>query len=215
MIPGVAGRVGHPAEYRPDRIMLRLCINAAAESSRRPESRDRHDGLEKQGAGPAGRFPVDRGTLQPGADPLDDRLHHAVRGEDPLPATTGPRVMKRKCRDLRGHFTPRAPHLPPGSVPRLPQRRPRPTPGRPVARPDGGGKRAARGRAPDRTTRKGSNAQGRVRAFVVASTTARGTVEPDTSVSSSGSSVTVPVGLSAGATPCTGAAAFQVSPGSS
>ncbi|MEU2780014.1 DDE-type integrase/transposase/recombinase [Streptomyces sp. NPDC007162] len=54
--------------------------------------------------GSAGRVPVDRRTLQPGAHPLDHRLHQAVPGKDPLSPTAGPRRTKRKCRDPRGHF---------------------------------------------------------------------------------------------------------------
>ncbi|WP_260614613.1 alpha/beta hydrolase, partial [Streptomyces sp. WAC02707] len=52
---------------------------------------------------------MDRRTVQPGAAPLDHRLHHAVPGEGPLPSTTGPRGIERKCRDLRGHFKPAHP----------------------------------------------------------------------------------------------------------
>ncbi|WP_416237863.1 IS3 family transposase [Streptomyces sp. NEAU-W12] len=69
-------------------------------------------------AGPAGRSPADRETLQPGADPLDDRLHHPVPGEALPPSTAWPCCMKRKCRDPRGHFA-----LPPLPVEGMPSAR--------------------------------------------------------------------------------------------
>ncbi|WP_405763345.1 DDE-type integrase/transposase/recombinase [Streptomyces sp. NBC_00045] len=69
-IPRSARRVGHPAEHRPGRLVLRQCRRG--EPLRRPESRDRNDRLGNPGAGLAGRFPLDRGTLQPG------RIHSTI-----------------------------------------------------------------------------------------------------------------------------------------
>src|SRR5262245_11375446 len=61
--------------------------------------------------------------------------------------------------------------------------------------------------------RDSGSAQERVQVCVVVLTRASGATEPDVSVSS-GTRVTVPASLSAGATPCTGTETVQVSPGS-